>query len=101
MSDTRLAEELGSITLFRNLPPTALARLAEGARRVAPPDGAPLFAQGDASDAVYAVLEGRGRVRVGAPDTAAKRLMVRFSVPATFSARSACWMGRRAAPMHW
>ena len=76
MSDTRLAEELGSITLFRNLPPTALARLAEGARRVAPPDGAPLFAQGDASDAVYAVLEGRGRVRVGAPDTAAKRLMV-------------------------
>ncbi|MBR0673944.1 Crp/Fnr family transcriptional regulator [Neoroseomonas soli] len=76
MSDTRLAEELGRIALFRDLPPAALARLAEGARRVAPSDGAPLFAQGDPPDAVYAVLEGRGRVRVGAPDNAAKRLMV-------------------------
>ena len=47
MSDTRLAEELGRMTLFRGLSPTALARLAEGARRVAPADGAPLFAQGD------------------------------------------------------
>lgn len=76
MSDTRLAEDLGRITLFRALPPEALARLAEGARRLAPADGAPLFSQGDAPDAVFAVLEGRGRVRVGAPDSAAKRLMV-------------------------
>ncbi len=76
MSDPRLAEDLGRITLFRDLPPEALARLAETARRIAPADGAPLFAQGDAPDAVYAVLEGRGRVRVGAPDSAAKRLMV-------------------------
>ncbi len=76
MSDTRLAEDLGRIGLFRDLPAAALARLAEGARRVSPPDGGPLFAQGDPSDAVYAVLEGRGRVRVGAPDNAAKRLMV-------------------------
>jgi CRP/FNR family cyclic AMP-dependent transcriptional regulator len=76
MSDTRLAEELGGIGLFRGLPPPALQRLAEGARRIAPPDGAPLFAQGDPPDAVYAMLEGRGRVRVGAPDNAAKRLMV-------------------------
>lgn len=76
MTDARLAEDLGRITLFRALPPAALERLAEGARRITPPDGAPLFAQGDAPDAVYAVLEGRGRVRVGAPDNAAKRLMV-------------------------
>lgn len=76
MSDPRLAEDLGRITLFSDLPPEALARLAEAARRIAPADGAPLFAQGDAPDAVYAVLEGRGRVRVGAPDSAAKRLMV-------------------------
>jgi CRP-like cAMP-binding protein len=76
MSETRLAEELGRIALFRDLPPPALARLAEGARRVAPADGAPLFSQGDPPDAVYAVLDGRGRVRVGAPDNAAKRLMV-------------------------
>ncbi len=76
MSDTRLAEELGRIGLFQALPATALARLAEGARRIAPADGAPLFGQGDPPDAVYAVLEGRGRVRVGAPDNAAKRLMV-------------------------
>ena len=34
----------------------ALARLAEGARRIAPADGAPLFGQGDPPDAVYAVL---------------------------------------------
>ncbi|MBR0652556.1 Crp/Fnr family transcriptional regulator [Roseomonas terrae] len=76
MSDARLAEELGRMTLFSNLPPAAHAKLAEGARRVSPADGAPLFAQGDAPDAVYAVLDGRGRVRVGAPDSAAKRLMV-------------------------
>jgi CRP/FNR family transcriptional regulator len=76
MSDTRLAEELGRIALFRDLGAEALARLVEGARRVAPADGAPLFAQGDPPDAVYAVLDGRGRVRVGAPDNAAKRLMV-------------------------
>lgn len=76
MSDTRLAEELGQLSLFQGLPPGALARLAEGARRVAPADGTTLFAQGDAPDAVYAVLDGRGRVRVGAPDNAAKRLMV-------------------------
>lgn len=76
MSDTRLIEELGHLGLFQGLPPEALARLAEGARRVAPADGATLFAQGDPPDAVYAILEGRGRVRVGAPDNAAKRLMV-------------------------
>ena len=35
MSDTRLAEELGRMTLFQNLSTAALARLAEGARRVA------------------------------------------------------------------
>lgn len=76
MNDPRLAEELGRMTLLSALPPEALARLAETARRLAPADGAPLFAQGDAPDAVFAVLEGRGRVRVGAPDSAAKRLMV-------------------------
>ncbi|MBW6401873.1 Crp/Fnr family transcriptional regulator [Roseomonas sp. HJA6] len=76
MSDPRLAEDLGRMTLFRDLSAEALARLADSARRIAPADGAPLFAQGDAPDAVYAVLEGRGRVRVGAPDSAAKRLMV-------------------------
>jgi CRP/FNR family cyclic AMP-dependent transcriptional regulator len=76
MSDARLAEELGRITLFRTLSAEALTRLADTARRVSPADGAPLFAQGDPPDAVFAVLEGRGRVRVGAPDTAAKRLMV-------------------------
>jgi CRP-like cAMP-binding protein len=76
MNDTRLAAELAGIALFRGLPEPALVRLADGARRMSPPDGAPLFSQGDAPDAVYAVLEGRGRVRVGAPDNAAKRLMV-------------------------
>jgi CRP-like cAMP-binding protein len=76
MSDPRLIEELGQIALLRDLPTPALARLAGGTRRVTPADGAPLFSQGDPPDAVYAVLEGRGRVRVGAPDNAAKRLMV-------------------------
>lgn len=76
MSDTRLAEELARMALFRDLRPDALGRLADGARRIAPADGAPLFAQGDPPDAVYAVLDGRGRVRVGVPDSAAKRLMV-------------------------
>jgi hypothetical protein len=56
MTDARLAEDLGRMTLFRDLPPAALDRLAEGTRRIAPADGAPLFSQGDAPDAVYAVL---------------------------------------------
>jgi len=76
MSDPRLAEDLARIGLFGTLPAEALARLADSSRRIAPADGSPLFAQGDAPDAVYVVLEGRGRVRVGAPDSAAKRLMV-------------------------
>ena len=76
MSDTQLIEDLRRIALLRDLPAPALARLADGTRRVAPADGALLFCQGDPPDAVYAVLDGRGRVRVGAPDSAAKRLMV-------------------------
>jgi len=76
MSDTRLAEELRRLRLFQGLSAAALARLAEGARRIAPADGSTLFGQGDPPDAVYGVLEGRGRIRIGAPDHAAKRLMV-------------------------
>lgn len=76
MSDPSLIEDLSRISLFQGLPAAALQRIADGSRRLQPPDGAPLFLQGDPSDALFAVLGGRGRVRVGVPDAAAKRLMV-------------------------
>ena len=41
-----------------------------------PRDGAAIFTQGDPADAVYAVVAGDGRVRIGAMDQHSKALMV-------------------------
>ncbi|MCK8783511.1 Crp/Fnr family transcriptional regulator [Roseomonas sp. NAR14] len=75
-AQAELIAGLAAVGLFRGLPPASLARLAEGARVLAPADGTQLFAQGDAADAAYAVLRCDGRVRVGAPDAGSKRLLV-------------------------
>lgn len=76
MSGTVTAAALARLPLFANVPEEVLRRLAEGATTFKPGDGASLFTQGDAPSAVFIVLEGSGRVRVGAPDAADKRLMV-------------------------
>lgn len=76
MSGTVTAAALARLALFQGVPEDALRRLAEGATTFRPADGAQLFTQGDPPSAVFLVLEGSGRVRVGAPDEADKRLMV-------------------------
>ncbi len=79
-------EALAGITVLHGLSPAALRRLALGARLVQLADGAPVFAQGDPADAVFAVLrggsgDGGGRVRVGAPDAGGKRVLVEMFGP--------------------
>jgi CRP-like cAMP-binding protein len=73
---TSLATALGEFPVFAGLPATALQKLAAGAVVQQLPDGAQVFVQGDAADAVFAILRGDGRVRVGVPDATSKRLMV-------------------------
>lgn len=71
-----LAKELAAFPVFAGLPAEALERLAFGASVMQLADGAPVFSQGDAADAVFAILRGDGKVRVGVPDATSKRLMV-------------------------
>lgn len=67
---------LSSIGAFENLTKAELGRLEQGLRLLEPRDGAEIFAQGDAADAVYAIVGGIGRVRIGAADRRSKALMV-------------------------
>ncbi|HYF08850.1 MAG TPA: Crp/Fnr family transcriptional regulator [Acetobacteraceae bacterium] len=76
MSGTITAATLARLPLFKGVPDDVLRRLAETASIVKPADGSQLFTQGDPPAAAFIILEGSGRVRVGAPDAAAKRLMV-------------------------
>ncbi|MCW5749408.1 MAG: Crp/Fnr family transcriptional regulator, partial [Alphaproteobacteria bacterium] len=73
---TTLASALGEFPVFADLPASALQKLAAGAIVQQLADATQVFAQGDAADAVYAILRCDGRVRVGVPDAASKRLMV-------------------------
>ena len=67
---------LARIRVFETLPPEALQRLERGATALEPRHGAEIFAQDDAADALYAIVGGEGRVRIGAIDRRSKRLMV-------------------------
>jgi CRP-like cAMP-binding protein len=71
-----LADALAEFPVFADVPPAAMQRLVEGATVQQLHDAAQVFSQGDPADAVYAILRGEGRVRVGVPDAASKRLMV-------------------------
>jgi CRP-like cAMP-binding protein len=64
---------------FKGMDPAELDRIEASSRVLAPRDGARIFAEGDAADAVYAIIVGPGHVRVGALDTSSKGLMI--SVP--------------------
>ncbi len=71
-----LATTLAEFAVFAEVPAAALKRLADSATVQQVRDGAQVFTQGDPADAVYAILNGDGRVRVGVPDATSKRLMV-------------------------
>lgn len=76
MSGTVTVPTLARLALFKGVPEDVLKRLADFSTLLRPADGTQLFVQGDAPAAVFLVVEGSGRVRVGAPDAQAKRLMV-------------------------
>jgi CRP-like cAMP-binding protein len=67
---------LASVGVFKGMEAGALARLEQGCVPLEPRDGAPIFAQGDPADAVYAIIGGDGHVRIGAIDRRSKALMV-------------------------
>ncbi|HEY0418494.1 MAG TPA: Crp/Fnr family transcriptional regulator [Acetobacteraceae bacterium] len=67
---------LAEVEAFRAVPETARRRLEAGARIMPVRDGTRIFAQGDAADAVYAIIGGEGTVRIGAGDDNSKQLMV-------------------------
>jgi CRP/FNR family cyclic AMP-dependent transcriptional regulator len=67
---------LAGIAAFHEMPPAALVRLERGCTALEPRDGTQVFAQGDAADAVYAIIGGDGIVRIGAMDRRSKNLMV-------------------------
>ena len=67
---------LSSVACFRDLAPVAVERLERGGYSVDPHDGAEIFQQGQPANAVYAIVGGDGRVRIGSSSTDAKSLMV-------------------------
>ncbi len=68
--------QLSAVVAFQNLTNTELDRLEQGLVVVEPRDGEEIFGQGDPANAVYAIIGGTGRVRIGAFDRRSKALMV-------------------------
>jgi CRP-like cAMP-binding protein len=64
------------ITAFKGLSQSALGRLQHGSITLEARDGTTIFEQGDPADAVYAIVAGDGRVRIGSIDRRSKALMV-------------------------
>jgi CRP/FNR family cyclic AMP-dependent transcriptional regulator len=73
--DLRMSS-LAGITAFAGMDPAERARLERASGVIEPHDGTEVFGQGDPADAVYAIVSGDGRVRVGAIDRRSKSLMV-------------------------
>ena len=67
---------LAGVAAFKGIDPADLARVEAKSRVIEPRDGAPIFAQGDAADAVYAIIAGEGHVRIGAMSRSSKGLMI-------------------------
>jgi CRP/FNR family transcriptional regulator len=64
------------VAAFRGIASEKLARIEAAGRMLEPRDGSRLFAQGDAADAVYAIVSGTGHVRIGALDRSSKGVMI-------------------------
>jgi CRP/FNR family transcriptional regulator, cyclic AMP receptor protein len=67
---------LRDVAAFKGIDTAQLDRIEARSRMIEPRDGVQIFAQGDAPDAVYAVVAGDGHVRVGAVDQSSKGLML-------------------------
>ena len=53
------------VAAFKGMDPAELDRIEASSRVLEPRDGARIFAEGDAADAVYAIIAGAGYVQVG------------------------------------
>jgi CRP/FNR family cyclic AMP-dependent transcriptional regulator len=67
---------LASVLAFKGMTREALSRLELGSVTLQPCDGATIIAQGDQTDAVFAITAGDGHVRIGSVDRHSKALMV-------------------------
>jgi CRP/FNR family cyclic AMP-dependent transcriptional regulator len=67
---------LVSINVLKGLGSDEIKRLEQGSVLLEPRDGTTIFTQGDPADAVYAIIDGDGHVRIGAIDQHSKALMV-------------------------
>lgn len=67
---------LASVAAFKSMNRGDLIRLELGGTILEPRDGTTIFEQGDAADAVFSIVAGDGRVRIGAVDRHSKALMV-------------------------
>jgi CRP-like cAMP-binding protein len=65
-----------TVSTFAGIDEQALDRIEARSRQIEYQDGALIFAQGDLADAVYAIVGGEGRVRIGAIGRGSKGLMV-------------------------
>ena len=66
------------VTVFKGMDPAELDRIEARSRMFEPRDGARIFADADAADAVYAIVSGTGHVRIGAVDRNSKGLMIQI-----------------------
>jgi CRP/FNR family cyclic AMP-dependent transcriptional regulator len=67
------------VTAFKGMDRAELDRIEARSRMIEPRDGTQIFAQGDAADAVYAIVAGEGHVRIGTIDRSSKGLMIAIS----------------------
>jgi CRP/FNR family cyclic AMP-dependent transcriptional regulator len=64
------------VAAFKGMDPAELDRIEAKSRMLEPRGGARIFAEGDAADAVYAIIAGVGHVRIGSLDPNSKGLMI-------------------------
>jgi CRP/FNR family cyclic AMP-dependent transcriptional regulator len=67
------------VAAFKGMDRAELVRIEARSRMIEPRDGTQIFAQGDAADAVYAIVAGEGHVRIGTIDRSSKGLMIAIS----------------------
>jgi CRP/FNR family transcriptional regulator, cyclic AMP receptor protein len=67
------------VAAFKGMDRAELDRIEARSRIIEPRDGTQIFAQGDAADAVYAIVAGEGHVRIGTIDRSSKGLMIAIS----------------------
>lgn len=72
---------LRDVPAFKDVAEPALAQIEARSRMLDLADGARVFTQGDVADAVYVIVGGPGRVRIGAVGRDSKGLMVELLGP--------------------